>query len=161
MSTAIKSVEHAIKAIRNLPCPGVSISVQGAASIVCIAINYDDAGVTEPDELEPTYQAIDAALSATGCARSSGCVVDGIEAIEIKLPGVLEQVECNGLTAVYEAGFVEVGNRGDGVAMLAWALIIGSADADDVGVRAQIIWEEDGNGDATDWDAPEAIKISG
>ena len=159
MSTAIKSVEHAIKAIRNLSCLGVTI--MGVEGMVCIVINYDEAGVTDPGQLEPTYQAIDAALSATGCARSSGCVVDGIEAIEIKLPGVLEQVECNGLTAVYEAGFVEVGNRGDGVAMLAWALIIGSADADDVGGRAQIIWEEDGNGDATDWDAPEAIKISG
>ena len=161
MSTATKQVESAIKAIRNLPFPGVSISVQGADSIVCIAIDYTEAGIDDPDQLEPIYQAIDAALCAHGCTRGSGCVVDGIEGIEIELPAVLEKVECDGLTAVYEAGFVEVGNRGDGVAMLAWAVIIGSADADSIGVRAQITWEEDGNGDAIDWDTPEAIKIVG
>jgi hypothetical protein len=161
MSTAIKSVESAIKTIRNLPFPGVSISVQGADTIGCIAIDYEEAGITDPDQLERIYKAIDVALQAHGCSRGDASLVDGIEGIEIKWPGVLEQVECNGLTAVYEAGFVEVGNRGGGVAMLAWAVIIGSADADNVGVRAQIIWEEDGNGDATDWDAPEAIKIVG
>lgn len=161
MSTAIKSVESAIKTIRNLPFPGVSISVQGADSIACIAISYKEAGITDPDQLEPIYKAIDDALQAHGCSRGDAGLVDGIEGIKINWPGVLEQVECNGLTAVYEAGLVEVGNRGDGVAMLAWAVIIGSADADDVGVCAQIIWEEDGDGDATDWDAPEAIKIVG
>jgi hypothetical protein len=161
MSTATKQVESAIKAIRNLPFPGVSISVQGADSIVCIAIDYTEAGIDDPDQLEPIYQAIDAALCAHGCTRGSGCLVDGIEGIEIELPAIVEKVECDGLTAVYEAGFVEVGNRGAGVAMLAWAVIIGSADADNVGVQAQITWQEDGNGDAIDWDTPEAIKIVG
>lgn len=161
MSTADNQVVSAIKAIRNLTYPGVSISVQGADNIACIAIDYTEAGIDSPDQLDPIYQAIDAALSASGCSRGHAVLDDGIEGIDIELPAVLEKVECDGLTAVYEAGFAEVGNRGDGVAMLAWAVIIGSTDADDIGVWAQIVWEEDGNGDAIDWDTPENIKITG
>ena len=156
----VASTIKAIKAIRNLPFPGVSIGVQGGDNIACIIVDYAASEITDPKQLDPIYKAIDDALQAHGCSRGDAVLVDGIESIAINFIG-LEPVECDGLTAVYEVGFVEVGNRGDGVAMLAWAAIIGSTDAEDIGVRAQIIWAEDGNGDAIDWDTPDAIKIVG
>lgn len=55
MKMSIKSVMQVLQAIRDLPIPGVTLSTMGGEA--CVAIDYAEAGVNDPADLEPIYKA--------------------------------------------------------------------------------------------------------
>ena len=111
MNKKIKSVQAAIQAVRALPFAGVFVSVMGASHEACIEIDYADAGIEDPAQLEPIYKAIEGALAVGGLSAKEGICVDGIEAIEIQWPANLVKVDCHGITALYDPEIVALDNN--------------------------------------------------
>lgn len=171
MSKTIKSIQAAIQAVRALEIPRVSVSVMGASHEACIEIDYAEAGIEDPAQLEPIYKAIGEALAVGDLSVKDGICVGGIETIKIQWPAFLVKVDCDGITALYDPEIVALDNHGAGVAFLAYGVCIGHADADMIDAPVKIIWDveedalEDENRISSDWskcaewDAPESIRI--
>ena len=170
MSTPIESALAAIKAIRAITLPGVTLCLMGGRA--CVQVDYHEAEISDPDQLEPIYKCIEEALNPHGCSVREGTLDDGIEGIEINWPAGLEPTECDGYVALYQSRGVELGNYQRDVAFFAWGLCIGSSDVRDIGRRAKIRWAADQDAlnnknraandfsDCADWDSPEAIEIT-